>query len=194
MRAFWDNCRLALGTFWANPLRSLLTLLGIVIGVATVVSMMAMIEGLRLKVNRDLSQLGADAFQIQKFPVGFGRFDWNKYSRRPNLTLADRDAILASCPSVLTAAGEQGEGAQKLSTATRETQPSVFVWGATPEWVQTNGWAIAAGRSFSDPEQLDGRRVVVLGLDVADRLFPDMDPLGQTLRIRGRSFAVIGLL
>ncbi len=194
MRAFWDNCRLALGTFLANPLRSLLTLLGIVIGVATVVSMMAMIEGLRLKVNRDLSQLGADAFQVQKWPVGFGRFDWNKYARRPNLTLADRDAVLASCPSVLTAAGEEGENGQKISTATRETQPSVFVWGATPEWTQTNGWVIAAGRSFSAPEQLDGRQVAVLGLDVADRLFPDMDPLDQTVRIRGRSFKVIGLL
>lgn len=194
MRAFWDNCRLAMGTFAANPLRSLLTLLGIVIGVATVVSMMAMIEGLRLKVNRDLSQLGADAFQVQKWPVGFGRFDWNKYARRPNFTLADRDAILANCPSVLTAAGEEGENAQKVTTATRETQPSVFVWGATPEWTQTNGWVIAAGRSFSIPEQVDGRRVAVLGLDVADQLFPGMDPLGQTVRVRGRSFEVIGLL
>ncbi len=194
MRAFWDNCRLALGTFWANPLRSLLTLLGIVIGVATVVSMMAMIEGLRLKVNRDLSVLGADAFQVQKWPVGFGRFDWNKYARRPRLTLADRDAILANCPSVLTAAGEEQEGGQKISTAARETQPSVLVWGGTPEWIQTNGWVIAAGRSFSDPEQVDGRQVAVLGLDVADRLFPDMDPLNQAIRIRGRSFTVVGLL
>jgi putative ABC transport system permease protein len=194
MRAFWDNCRLAMGTFWSNPLRSLLTLLGIVIGVATVVSMMAMIEGLRLKVNRDLSQLGADAFQVQKWPVGFGRFDWNKYARRPNLTLADRDAILVSCPSVLAAAGEQGENSQKISTALRETQPNVFVWSGTPEWIQANGWVIAAGRSFTEPEQLDGRRVVVLGLDVADRLFPGIDPLNQAIRIRGRTFTVIGLL
>jgi putative ABC transport system permease protein len=194
MRAFFDNCRLALGTFLANPLRSLLTLLGIVIGVATVVSMMALIEGLRLKVNRDLSQLGADAFQVQKFPVGFGRFDWTKYARRPDFTLADRDAILANCPSVLAAAGEAGEGGQKLSTAARETQPSVYVWAGTPEWIQTNGWSIASGRSFSEPDQVDSRQVAVLGLDVADRLFPDQDPLGETIRIRGRPFRVIGTL
>jgi len=194
MRAFFDNCRLAFGTFLTNPLRSLLTLLGIVIGVATVVSMMALIEGLRLKVNHDLSQLGADAFQVQKFPAGFGRFDWNKYSRRPDLTLADRDAILANCPSVLAAAGEEGEGAQKLSTAARETQPNVYIWAGTPEWIQTNGWSIASGRSFSEPDQVDARQVVVLGLDVADRLFPDMDPLDETIRIRGRPFRVIGTL
>jgi putative ABC transport system permease protein len=66
MRGFLDNLALSLGTFRSNPLRSLLTLLGIVIGVATVVSMMAMIEGLRIKVDRDLSQLGADVFQATK--------------------------------------------------------------------------------------------------------------------------------
>ena len=58
--------RLALGTFRANPLRTLLTLLGIVIGVATVITMMALLEGLRLKVNKDLSQLGANVFHIKK--------------------------------------------------------------------------------------------------------------------------------
>ncbi|MBM4320465.1 MAG: ABC transporter permease, partial [Deltaproteobacteria bacterium] len=90
MRALLDSLRLALGTFRANLLRSLLTLLGIVIGVATVVSMMALIEGLRLKVTRDLSVLGANVFQVTKWPVGFGRHDWQKYARRANLTDDDR--------------------------------------------------------------------------------------------------------
>jgi putative ABC transport system permease protein len=194
MRALFDNCRLAAGTLWANPLRSLLTLLGIVIGVATVVCMMGLIEGLRLKVNRDLSQLGADAFQVQKWPVGFGRFDWQKYSKRPNFTLADREAILANCPSVLAVAAEESEGGQKLATSTHETQPSVMVSAGTPEWIQTNGWSIASGRSFGEAEQLDARPVAVVGLDVSDRLFPGMDPLDQTLRIKGRQFSVIGVL
>ena len=70
LSGFFDNVRLAVGTLWVNPLRSLLTLLGVVIGVATVVSMMALIEGLRLKVNRDLAQLGADAFTVSKWPGG----------------------------------------------------------------------------------------------------------------------------
>src|SRR5258707_5057403 len=75
MTGFLDNLRLSLGTFISNPLRSLLTLLGIVIGVTTVIAMMAMIEGLRIKVNKDLSQLGANTFQVQKMPIGFGRFN-----------------------------------------------------------------------------------------------------------------------
>src|SRR5271168_3016153 len=83
-RSFGDNFRLALRTFWGHRLRSVLTLLGIVIGVATVVSMMALLQGLRTKVDRDLSGLGANGFQLQKWPMGFGQVDWDKIERRPN--------------------------------------------------------------------------------------------------------------
>src|SRR4029450_4517290 len=98
--ALWDNVRLAVGTLAANPLRSLLTLLGIVIGVTTVITMMALIEGLRIKVNNDLSQLGANTFQVSKWPMGFGRVNWQKYAKRKDLTLEDLRAIQESCPSV----------------------------------------------------------------------------------------------
>src|SRR5215471_16983474 len=125
MRGAIDNFRLALGTFWANPLRSLLTLLGIVIGTATVIAMMALIEGLRLKVNHDLASLGADVFRVSKFPQGFGRFNWQKISKRPNFTLDDRDAILKNCPSVRTVSASAGEGAQKVSTPVHETRANV---------------------------------------------------------------------
>src|SRR5687768_10816825 len=99
-RASFDNLRLAFGTFLGNPLRSLLTLLGIVIGVTTVITMMALIEGLRIKVNKDLSQLGANTFQATKWPTGFGRINWQKYAKRPDITLEDSRAIEESCPSV----------------------------------------------------------------------------------------------
>jgi putative ABC transport system permease protein len=193
MRGFLDNLRLALGTFWVNPLRSLLTLLGIVIGVTTVVSMMALVEGLRLKVNRDLSQLGANSFQVQKFPQGFGRFNWQKYSRRPRLTGADREAIVQSCPSVRAAAGEDSQGGQKVETSSKETRPNVNIWAVTNQYLDTNSVTIAAGRSFTEVEELDARRVAIIGLDVADVLFPGMDPLNQEIRLRGRPFRVIGV-
>jgi putative ABC transport system permease protein len=156
MTALFDNFRLAFGTFFGNPLRSMLTLLGIVIGVATVVAMMALIEGLRIKVTTDMSQLGADAFQVQKMPNGFGRWDWQKLAKRPNLTLADREAI-AALPSVLAAAGEDSEGGQKLSTASRETRPNVSTWAGTYEYFQTNAVEIAQGRGFTQAEELGQR-------------------------------------
>ncbi|MFL5319927.1 MAG: ABC transporter permease [Myxococcaceae bacterium] len=193
MLAFIDNLRLALRTFVGNPLRSMLTLLGIVIGVATVICMMGMIEGLRIKVNKDLSSLGADVFQATKWPVGFGRFDWQKYARRPNLTLEDRDAILA-LPSVRTASATDDEGGQKIATANAETKPSVQVIGATPEYVETSGVMVVSGRFLGEPDEVDQRSVAVLGLDVVDVLFPNMNPVGQEIRIHNRPFQVIGVL
>ncbi|WP_224371381.1 ABC transporter permease [Hyalangium versicolor] len=194
MRAFLDNLRLAFGTFLGNPLRSLLTLLGIVIGVTTVITMMALIEGLRIKVNRDLSQLGANTFQTTKWPSGFGRFNWAKYAKRPNLTVDDARAIVESCPSVGAVGPADDEGGQKVATASAETRPSVRVYGATPEYPETSGITIGSGRFFTDTEAVDGRSVAVVGVDVADALFPGADPLNHEIRIKGRPFTVIGVL
>src|SRR5208283_4795653 len=118
LRGFLDDVRLAFGTLWVNPLRSLLTLLGVVIGVATVVSMMALMEGLRLKVTRDLSQLGANSFTVSKWPGGinFGRMDWRHYARRPPFRLADVQLIREACPSVKTASGQAGFGLFKVAS------------------------------------------------------------------------------
>jgi putative ABC transport system permease protein len=194
MQAFLDNLRLAFGTFLGNPLRSLLTLLGIVIGVTTVITMMAMIEGLRIKVNRDLSFLGANTFQATKWPSGFGRFNWQKYAKRPDFTLEDARAIEEACPSVSVVAPADDDGGQKVATSNEETRPNVRVFGATPEYLETSGITVASGRFFSDTETVDGRNVAVVGVDVAEALFPGADPLNHEIRIKGRPFTVIGVL
>jgi putative ABC transport system permease protein len=197
-RAFFDNLALAFGTFVAHPLRTMLTLLGIVIGVSTVMTMMALLEGLRVKVNKDFSQLGANVFRVDKWPQGFrfggGSVDWNKIARRPPLTVADKRALAEQCPSVLRTAASSWQPAQKVRTAMTETQPSVFVIGATVEYPDTAGVTIASGRSFNEGEEVDGRRVVVLGPDVADKLFPSVDPVGQEVRLKNRPYAVIGVM
>jgi putative ABC transport system permease protein len=195
MQGFLDNLRLSFGTLVANPLRSLLTLLGIVIGVATVVAMMGLIEGLRLKVNRDLSMLGADTFSVSKWPsMGFGRMDWRKFARRPDFTLADREAVLEGAPSVRAASAHDAEGGQKVATSIRETRPTVNVFGATSEWAETTNLEVAHGRFFTRAEELDGRNVAVVGPDLVDVLFPSVEPVGQVVRVKGRPFTVVGVL
>jgi putative ABC transport system permease protein len=194
--ALWDNVRLAVGTLAANPLRSLLTLLGVVIGVTTVITMMALVEGLRSKVTSDLSNLGANVFSVSKWPAGInlGRMDWRRFQRRPNIGLEDLRAIREGCPSVSTASAQTWLGPNKISSAIAETQPNVIVQGATAEWIDTSGRSVSAGRFFSINEVEEARSVAVVGLDVADRLFPGQNPLGRELRIRGRVFQVVGVL
>jgi putative ABC transport system permease protein len=197
IRAFLDNLRLATGTFRAWPLRSLLTLLGIVIGVATVVTMMALLEGLKIRVNRDLSQLGANVFSVSKWPQGIrfgGRgLDWSRIEKRKNLNLEDRRAVLEHSPSVVRAAAMARFPAQTVSTSTAEA-PSVFVIGATYEYLETSGATIESGRNYSEADELDARRVLVLGPDVVDILFPRADPIGQEVRLRGRTWTVVGVM
>ncbi len=192
MNALWDTLRLAFGTFVSNPLRSFLTLLGIVIGATTVVSMMGLIQGLRNQVNESLSELGTNCFQVQRLPFG-GELSLAELARRPRLNEADLEAIREQ-PSVLAAAAEDSKGGFKVSTSLRESRANVAIWAGTPEYFQTNSVHLQEGRAFTDTEYLDGRRVVVIGLDLADTLFPGLNPLGQTLRIQGRAFQVVGTL
>src|SRR3954469_1361981 len=168
MQAFWDDLRLSLKTFVGNPLRSLLTLLGIVIGVATVIAMMALIEGLRIQVNEGLSFLGANGFEVSRWPaVNFGPMDWRKYAKRKPLTEADVLAI-AELPSVSAVSANLWQGGQKLSTAYAETRNVVPVMGGSSQLQVTNALNVASGRFFTDAENLDAREVVVLGPDVVD--------------------------
>jgi putative ABC transport system permease protein len=194
MQAFLDDLKLSIRTFITNPLRSLLTLLGIVIGVATVVAMMALIEGLRVQVNDGLSFLGANSFEVSRWPaVNFGPMDWRKYAKRKPLTEADVLAV-AECPSVSAASAVLYQGAQKMSTAYAETRNNVLVMGGSSQIRITNALNVASGRFFTDAEDLDAREVVVLGPDVTDVVFPHDDPVGQEVRIKGRPFRVVGVL
>jgi putative ABC transport system permease protein len=190
-----DNVRLAIATFWGHRLRSVLTLLGIVIGVATVVSMMALLQGLRHKIDTDLSALGANGFQLQKWPAGFGQVDWDKIERRPNINLADYEAIQKQLPEVAAVTAEAyGVGPKKVSTSSRETRPNVQIGGGTFHFFDTNALTVVWGRSFSEAEVLEGAQVAVVGMDIAEVLFPDLEPVGQEIRISNRNFQVIGVL
>ena len=195
MLAFLDNLRLSLGTFRGNPVRALLTLLGIVIGVTTVITMMALIEGLRVKVEKDMSQLGADSFKVTKWPtMNFGPVNWAKYAKRPPLQLDDARSIEENAEHVSLVAVTDDEWGQKIETAAASTRPNVTVFGGTPAVLETSGLTVDAGRFFNETEAVDGRNVAVVGRDVADALFPNMNPVGYEIRVRDRPYTVVGVL
>ncbi len=194
MTSLLDTVSMALSTLRANPLRSLLTLLGIVIGASTVVAMMSLTEGFRLKVTKDLAQLGAGSFQVQKWPVmSFGHVDWQKYARRKNLTRAQGEA-LRDLPHVSGVSIEESGNPMVVATRERATKPVINVVGAVPDIERSRAVSLAAGRFFSASDVQLSRRVAVLGADVVDALFSDAaSALGQEVRIRGQPFEVVGV-
>jgi putative ABC transport system permease protein len=196
MRSLVDTVAMALGTLRGNVLRSVLTLLGIVIGASTVVAMMSLTEGLRLKLTSDFAMLGAGAFQVQKWPhLSFGPRDSRKYDRRPDLTREQGEALRA-LPHVAAVSIEEyrrGGGNVTISTAERATRNNIGFGGVLPDYEPANGVTVDRGRFITTTDVLLGRRVVFIGSDVADILFPRMDPLGQEVRIGGASFEIIGV-
>jgi putative ABC transport system permease protein len=192
MVAFWDTIRLAFAALAANKMRSALTLLGIVIAVTTVVGMMALIEGLRARVDQQLSGLGADVFQVQKWPHGGNHKDWKLYAARKNLTVADA-AALRDLPSVVQVGSEAWEGGQKVTSRAGSTGANQVVVGATPEFVENNGLNLAHGRFLTVDDVAGERPVAVVGYDLIDALFAGLEPLGQEIVLRGSVYRVVGI-
>ncbi len=194
MTSLLDTVAQALATLRGNVLRSMLTLLGIVIGASTVVAMMSLTEGLRLKLNTDFSVLGAGAFRVSRFPaVSFGHADHRKYEQRKQLHREQGDA-LRGLPHVRAVSVEHyANRPEKLSAAGRETKQNVELAGVEPDYELTNGLTVAQGRFIADSDVMLGRRVAFIGADVADVLFPGQDPIGRRVRIRSAEFEVIGV-
>ncbi len=194
MTGFLDNLAMALATLRQNPLRSALTLLGIVIGTGMVVAMMGFTEGLRLKVNNDFAFLGANSFQVQRWPAaGFGDVDWQKYAKRAALTREQGEALKGLPHVAHVAVLAEHEARERLWTSARSTKPTMAFIGGTPEAQFAFSINVERGRFLSEVDLALGRRVIFLGADVADVLFPGEDPVGQEVRVRQAPFTVIGV-
>jgi putative ABC transport system permease protein len=186
-----DDLRLSLSALSGHKLRSGLTLLGIVIGVFTVVSMMALLNGLQKSIDKQMGALGANVFEIQRFPaVQFGPLSPDM-EKRKKITLAHVMALRDSLPQAKQVGGDMWEYGKTASTATA-TSPGAIVAGGTAEFFTNNNMPIATGRPFSEAESLDAARVVVIGASVADALFPGVEPVGQKIRLGRMELEVIG--
>ena len=181
----------ALRALQANPMRSALTALGVIIGVSSVVAMVALGSGAQVQVERSIASLGSNLLIVVpgaaqsggvRIAVGGGG--------RDTLTLADAQAI-EQIDGVIAVAPSQRGAAQIVANGLNwNTQ----IQGVTPAYVTARDWSVASGRMFDDTEERQARKEVLLGQTVVTNLFPNMDPVGQTIRISGGSYEVIGVL
>ena len=173
----------------ANRLRSMLTMLGMIIGVAAVILMLAIGGGVQKQVADSISGLGSNMLIVT---AGAGRQGgiFGGAGTGATLTTDDADAI-ARLDNVVAAAPSVGVPAQVVAgPANWATQTT----GSTPAYFIVNDWQASDGRTFTDREERSGARVAVVGQTVADKLFGANDPIGQSLRVKGVSFTIIGLL
>lgn len=173
----------------ANRLRTLLTMLGMIIGVAAVILMLAVGSGAQFRVNQAIASLGSNLFVIWGGAQNVGGVH-SAAGTAPSLTLDDARAV-AELPDVGAVSPQTGGGAQVVYG---QNNWNTGVEGTTPGFLQTHNWELAEGRMFTNEEVQSLARVAVLGQTVATNLFGSADPVGKTIRIGSQPFMVVGLL
>ena len=188
-----DTFNLALSAFRSNKLRALLTLLGIIIGVMTIIAMQSLITGLRNSINEQVSVLGNSVFSVQKWPaVQMGPRD-PKYRNRKDITYEDALAVRERVTAAKSVGAEIWNWGYEIRYKNRKTLPNVPIAGVTPEFLENNGMEIAEGRFITAEDVEFNTPVTVLGADVVDKLFPTEDPMGKEIKIIGRRYEVVGI-
>jgi putative ABC transport system permease protein len=190
---------LAYDTLRANKLRSALTILGVVIGVTSIVAMTALIRGFGDQMHSLIRQMGSDTVYVQK--LGFSSWasgrSFLEVLKRPNLTEEDAKAIREGAPSVAMVSMQLGGGPgsrnERLSYRDQSTKAMVVI-GTSANFAETNYIALENGRFFTDYEVTRRRDVTVLGYAPASTLFPNTDPIGKRIRIGSREFTVVGTM
>ena len=173
----------------ANRLRTFLTMLGMVIGVAAVVAMLAVGQGAQMLVNQTIASMGSNLFIVLSGGSTAGGLRMGSGSV-PTLTLLDADAI-AELPGVSSVAPVQPGNSEVIyGASTWSTQ----VYGTSPSYLDVREWPLASGEMFTDYDLRSASRVALLGATVANVLFGDEDAVGKTIRIRNSPYLVIGLL
>jgi len=190
---FWEVLKVAFASLRGNKLRSSLTMLGIVIGIFSIISISTVITMLQNSISEGLSQLGKNTFQIQKFPaMQQGRLS-DKIRNRKNLTVEDYYRLREMLQDAKLVGAEQWQFGKLFKSQWDETNANIQIAGATPEALLTNDWVVAEGRAISQDDMDHNRRICVLGTDVAKKLFPRIDPLGQEVKVDGLRLTVIGV-
>jgi len=195
--SLFEALRIAFGSILGNKLRSFLTLLGVIFGVATVIVVVASIEGFNAYVDDKIANIGTNAFSLQKYSIeDFASVEALNAARRRNkdVNIDDLEALqelAAKSHSIRDAAGKAASVADvKFGN---ETLQKIQLKANTPNLAEIENIETADGRYFSAADEEARRYVAFLGSETAAKLFPNDSPLGKTIKVDGRTFQVIGV-
>ncbi len=194
MQQFYEAARIALGSILAHKLRSFLTLLGVIIGVFVVIAVATVIAGANVYVEEKLASLGSGVFFVSKASVtSFGDFDKfiEAMRRNPDLRMDDVDALKEQVPHAEYVGATDGRSGDVRSGD--ELVEQVGIQGCTPNMVYMSQVEPATGRYVIQFDEDNRRMVAFLGSEIANKLFPNVDPIGKEVRVEGLPFTVIGV-
>ncbi|OFW03984.1 MAG: hypothetical protein A3H96_16205 [Acidobacteria bacterium RIFCSPLOWO2_02_FULL_67_36] len=192
MNKFIEAIGIALSAIWSNKLRSLLTVLGNIVAVTSIIAVVSLIQGLNGAVsNAIVSEIGADAFQIQRMPITRTQEEAERAQANPRVTLDDAAAVKRYGSLIRFVAAESDASGSIVHRD--ESLDNVQIQGFTRDYIYFPAFTAARGRLISATEFDRNRPVAVLGYDTADKLFKGADPIDKVVRIAGMHFRVVGV-
>jgi len=189
---FGEAFKLALQSLWANKLRSILTLIGVVMGVASVIMVITLVQGANKYVSTKLTGYGADVFTVTRMSsIIFSADDYFRYQQRKILRMEDYQAIRTDC----TECTEVGALLSKSTNvvANGHSSNNTSVRGYTWTMLSLNNIDIALGRGFTQADEDHGTHDAIIGYDIVDNLLGDGDPLGKEIRVDGIPYTIVGV-
>jgi putative ABC transport system permease protein len=189
-----DVLLMSLKAIFSNKLRSTLTLVGIVAGVSSIIAVMTAISVVQGTMEQEMSVLGSQVFQVQKWPAGFNSDAQRRRAmRRPPVTVENANAIREQVETVDLVGAEIWDFGLVVEYKGESTNPNVTICGGTPEYPPNNTHYVGLGRNISQMDVKSGRNVAVIGYAISQKLFPFVDPVGKRIRLDGRKYQVIGV-
>jgi len=189
---FLDYAGVAIDSLRANKLRSFLTLLGIIIGITSIISVISIIQGLDQYWKQKVSNFGPNTFVITQFPIttNLDKF-FEMIRRNPDVHGDAADAISRACPACELVGVEVHK--QVIVRYGRRSLDDIDMSGITPNILDIEGYGVDAGRPLQDWDEEHSRFATFIGADVAEKVFLGVDPLGKSLQIDDHSYTVVGV-
>ncbi len=186
-----ETLRLAIDSLRAHKLRSFLTLLGVIMAVTTLVTVMSAIAGLNLYVADRVANLGANVFIIDRFGIITSMDDFQKAQKRPLITFEDYERLRDTMQTARAVAAIDDRNVQTRSGDIKMENTDVM--GASPNFADVRNINVTAGRFLTPADDEHRSEVVFIGSDLAQEFFPNVDPIGKTIRAETHSYEVIGV-
>lgn len=193
--SLWESLLMALDAMRAHKMRAFLTLIGVVIGVTTIIGMMTVLGGIKNSIDDNMrNALSVNVFQVQRYDGQMGiHVGGQRRKYRPPILEDYRQAILERCPAVRRVGAEVWMFGMTIRRGALESNARQHVAGGTEEFADNNGYFLAMGRAVNAQDNLSGRHVMVISDEVKRKLFENQNPIGQTVRVGPDRFEVIGV-
>jgi putative ABC transport system permease protein len=190
-KLFTESVLFAIHALVANKLRTFLSLLGITIGIFAIISVFTMVDSLERKIRSSVESLGDNVIFIQKWPWIFGDYPWWKYFQRPLPSLQEMEEIQRR--SLLFEAASFNASVRKTVSYENSNMENVDIIAVSQDFNKVKSFELAEGRYFTDLESAGGRNIAVIGNDIAVNLFPNLNPIGKSIKIIGQKCEIIGV-